>query len=328
VRPPKVGWSAADVHVSSGQLRDPSSIRKPGTRSSSRTFKVISEKDPESLGRKVARWFAAGVILLYGFAKLNGSQFTVLDSELDKPMGTVSGFWLTWYYFGYSTVYGSIVALAQIVGGVLLTFRRTSLAGALLLLPILINIILVDVFYRIDLGATVVAIVLAILCWVIIAPHGERLLDAVLLPGVRPDRSGAIARWAGRAALVIGTFAFTYRIAHYNNRAPTPIDGVWSAVHAKEAPPRVDRVFFEYERAHAVVFRWTDGRYVPHHFEVEGDTVRIWSEWLAKGGLLYEGVRLPGGTIQLDAALAPHTSDLTLTPIELRVPPRAEPRER
>jgi hypothetical protein len=34
-----------------------------------------------------ARWVAAAFLILYGFAKLNGSQFTVLDSELTKPMG-------------------------------------------------------------------------------------------------------------------------------------------------------------------------------------------------------------------------------------------------
>ena len=45
-----------------------------------------------------ARWPAAGLLMVYGFAKLNGSQFTVLDSELTKPMGQVSGFLLTWYY--------------------------------------------------------------------------------------------------------------------------------------------------------------------------------------------------------------------------------------
>jgi hypothetical protein len=43
------------------------------------------------------RCFAAFVVLVYAFAKINGSQFTILDSELDKPMGEVSGFWLTWY---------------------------------------------------------------------------------------------------------------------------------------------------------------------------------------------------------------------------------------
>ncbi len=44
------------------------------------------------------RYFVALAVILYGFAKLNGSQFTILQSELDKPLGEVSGFWLTWYY--------------------------------------------------------------------------------------------------------------------------------------------------------------------------------------------------------------------------------------
>jgi len=87
----------------------------------------------------IARYFAAFTILFYGFAKLNGSQFTILGSELDKPMGQVSGFWLTWYYFGFSRTYGNLIAGAQILGGVLLTFRKTTLLGACLLLPILGN---------------------------------------------------------------------------------------------------------------------------------------------------------------------------------------------
>ena len=48
------------------------------------------------------RWVAVVFSIAYGFAKLHGSQFTVLDSELTRPMGEVSGFWLTWYYPGYS----------------------------------------------------------------------------------------------------------------------------------------------------------------------------------------------------------------------------------
>jgi len=50
-------------------------------------------------------------------------------------MGEVSGFWLTWYYFGYSPVYGTVIALVQIAGGVLLVLPRTSLLAALVLLP-------------------------------------------------------------------------------------------------------------------------------------------------------------------------------------------------
>jgi len=57
-----------------------------------------------------ARFVGSFPTLIYGFAKLNGSQFTILASELDKPMGQVSGFWLTWYYFGYSPVFGNFIA--------------------------------------------------------------------------------------------------------------------------------------------------------------------------------------------------------------------------
>lgn len=71
-------------------------------------------------GVRFARWLAAVLMIAYGFAKLNGSQFTVLDSEVTKPMGEVSRFWLTWYYFGVSTVYGTVIALVEIGGGLLL----------------------------------------------------------------------------------------------------------------------------------------------------------------------------------------------------------------
>jgi hypothetical protein len=78
------------------------------------------------------RYGVAAILLVYGFAKLNGSQFTILDSELDKPMGEVSGFWLTWYYFGYSKLYGSFIAFGQIGGAVFCSFarRRCSASAA------------------------------------------------------------------------------------------------------------------------------------------------------------------------------------------------------
>src|SRR5580693_5594118 len=85
-----------------------------------------SEKENRILYGLV-RWTIALVLLFYGFGKLTHAQFTILDSELDKPMGHVNGFWLTWYYFGYSSVYGTTIALSQIGGAILLTFRKSAL---------------------------------------------------------------------------------------------------------------------------------------------------------------------------------------------------------
>ena len=129
------------------------------------------------LSRAILRYVVAFLVITYGFAKLNGSQFTILDSELDKPMGQVSGFWLTWYYFGYSKVYGNLIALLQVLGGILLMFRRTTLLGTCLLLPIIANIILVDFFYAIDLGVLLVALFIETALLIILAPYLTKLYD-------------------------------------------------------------------------------------------------------------------------------------------------------
>jgi hypothetical protein len=243
------------------------------------------------------RWFVAVVAIVYGFAKLNGAQFTVLDSELTKPMGEVSGFWLTWYYFGRSPIYGSLLALLQVGGGILLVLPRTSLAGALLLLPMFTNIVLIDVFYGVDLGATVVAGLVVISLAAIVQPHARRLLEAVLLDA---PRGGAI-RFVVVSILLAGAWWFTWWTANYNNRVPTPIDGVWSAVSEPGAsPPRWQRMFFERNRAHWVVFRTAAGEDQRHHFEVdERGVVRVWQTWLTKGDLIMQGHVRPDGRLEL-----------------------------
>ena len=244
-------------------------------------------------GVRVARWIAAVLMITYGFAKLNGSQFTVLDSELSKPMGEVGGFWLTWYYFGFSTVYGTVIALVEIGGGLLLAWPRTSLVGALVLLPVVANIILMDILFGI--GALPASVAILICLIVVIRPHARRLTRAVLLD-VDSSKHSTVARRAAVVAVLAAAWGFTYWAANYNNRNPTPIDGVW-AVEDGDGP--LDRVFFEYNRAGMAVFRSADGDAV-HHFEVDSDgMVRVWEEWLEKGALVYEGEIVDPGRIEL-----------------------------
>ena len=138
------------------------------------------------LTRTVLRYLVAVLIITYGFAKLNGSQFTILDSELDKPLGQVSGFWLTWYYFGYSQFYGNFIGLAQVLGGVLLMFGRTTLLGACLLLPIIANIILVDIFFSIDPGALLVALFIEVALLIILGPNLMEFYDLFWVKQKRP----------------------------------------------------------------------------------------------------------------------------------------------
>lgn len=245
-----------------------------------------------SRGVRVARWLAAVIMIAYGFAKLTGSQFTVLDSELTRPLGEVSGFWLTWYYFGFSSIYGTIIALVEIGGGLLLIWPRTSVLGALVLLPVVGNIILTDIFFLV--GALPASMTVLVCLLVILRPHARRLAEAVFLD-FRSSRRAVTLRAAAVVGVLAGAWGFAYWMANYNNRNPTPIDGIWGA-EAVDGP--LQRVFFEYNRAGMAVFRFADEDAV-HHFEVAGGRVRVWEDWQEKGRLIYEGEIVDPGRIEL-----------------------------
>jgi hypothetical protein len=55
-----------------------------------------------------------------------------------------------------------VIGLIQIFGGVLLLFRRTRLVGVFILIPVLLNIILLDICYEIEAGPLTLAITLFI----------------------------------------------------------------------------------------------------------------------------------------------------------------------
>jgi hypothetical protein len=267
-----------------------------------------------------ARWIAATLCILYGSAKITGSQFTVLDSQLTKPLGQVSGFWLTWYYFGYSAVYGTLIALLQIIAGILLVAPRTSLLGALLLLPMVTNIVLIDVFYGVDIGGTFAAVVLLFCVCFTLAPYTSRLRKAVLLETLpmRPRPRALIAL----CILIVGAFTFTWWAANYNNRAPTPIDGIWSVKTQSGGTglvPHWRTVFFERNRAAMAVFRSVDGVDATHHFEVtDNGLVRIWQTWLSKGPLIMQGREQGNGNLEMDIVQPSGGGHLTLQRTTMR----------
>ncbi|MBY0503790.1 MAG: hypothetical protein K2X03_07765 [Bryobacteraceae bacterium] len=262
------------------------------------------------MGYRFVRFATAFVLMTYGFAKINGSQFTILDSELDKPMGQVSGFWLTWYFFGYSAVYGNCIALTQIMGALLLTFQRTALLGACILAPMLVNIVAVDLCYGVDLGATITAMVLLIAVCGVIARHASAL-RALLFP--KPSASGApanhrarsAAEWAVRVAMLVLASGITYWVANYNNRRPTPIDGTWDVgvVIPESAGAGLPRtIYFEYNRAFWAAFKMPSGKLERHHFEVDPASRRVvvFERWLGKGKRIFEGdYRLAGVDLTL-----------------------------
>jgi uncharacterized membrane protein YphA (DoxX/SURF4 family) len=99
------------------------------------------------------RYLSAYLLFTYGVSKLAGWQFSLSPDIAAKPIGALSGFQLTWYYYSYSHTYARILGMTQLVGGALLLSRKTALLGAAAMLPMIANILLINLFFHIAVGA-------------------------------------------------------------------------------------------------------------------------------------------------------------------------------
>jgi hypothetical protein len=99
------------------------------------------------------RYLSAFLLFTYGSSKLLGRQFSLPAEIALRPVGSLSGYQLAWFYYSYSHVYAVILGLIQLAGGALLLFRKSALLGAALTLPVITNILMINVFFHIAWGA-------------------------------------------------------------------------------------------------------------------------------------------------------------------------------
>jgi hypothetical protein len=93
----------------------------------------------------------------YGLGKILGGQFYTPTSIPDEiaiiPIGQVPDFELAWTFMGRSFGYILFIGLAEIIGACLLLFNKTKLIGTLILIPIMVNVIVFDIFFLDEYGA-------------------------------------------------------------------------------------------------------------------------------------------------------------------------------
>lgn len=129
-----------------------------------------------------ARIYAATMLLTYGFGKLMGGQFyqgSIPEAVASLPLSEVGGFDLAWTFFGYSYGYILFIGGTQILGSFMLLFHRTKLLGAATLIPVLLNIIVVDFFFEISTGAMLSAISYLTAVSFVVFYNREKVVEAI-----------------------------------------------------------------------------------------------------------------------------------------------------
>jgi hypothetical protein len=116
------------------------------------------------------RYISAFLLFGYGSSKIAHLQFHLNQTLASHPVASLTGYQLTWYYYGYSRIYACILGFTQVFGAILLFFRKTTLLGAITMFPVIVNILLIDVFilppdYGPTLPAMIIFVSLVMILW-------------------------------------------------------------------------------------------------------------------------------------------------------------------
>ena len=121
---------------------------------------------------------------LYGLGKIIGQQFytsTRIPDELAiMPIGQVPDFELAWTFMGRSYGYILFIGLTQIIGASLLLFNKTKLIGVIILIPIMVNIIVFDIFFLDSYGALGNAIIYFLMLLTILIINKEKISKVLM----------------------------------------------------------------------------------------------------------------------------------------------------
>ena len=181
---------------------------------------------PLRLYYTMARYFTALWVLLYAIASIHGRG--PLLAERDAGVGTLDAFSLASYFFSFSPGYRIMIGLIALLGAALLLFRRTSLLGALLLLPILLNILFIGIFFGGSLWVVINALVLCTLLAFVAASHWPELAPALWpsLNRVYGSSSTRTEYWLRTILLAVGVAALLI-ISMITRPQAVPLQGRW-----------------------------------------------------------------------------------------------------
>jgi hypothetical protein len=162
----------------------------------------------------LSRWLLGAAMMPYGVSKLLNWQFQLPASLYAHPIGETSGIQLTWAFLGYSPVFQFLMGLFEFVPAAMLLSRRMRRLGALLLFPVLLNVVMTNYFLDLWRDTRVISAVLLALNLFLILYDWRLYRDLLLRVTERP---ALIAnRWlriGGRAAagiviLSLGMFLY------------------------------------------------------------------------------------------------------------------------
>jgi hypothetical protein len=126
------------------------------------------------------RYTLGFTLFSYGFAKVFPIQFAYPSlSRMIEPFGDFSPMGVLWSFMGSSPGYTMFAGAAEVIGGALLLFRRTTTLGALLSAATLLNVVVLNFCY--DVPVKLYSTNLLLMAVFLMAPDVGQLFNFLVL---------------------------------------------------------------------------------------------------------------------------------------------------
>jgi uncharacterized membrane protein YphA (DoxX/SURF4 family) len=191
--------------------------------------------------RTTLRYYLAYVMMSYGLSKVFKTQFPFpWEGDLAMPFGEKSPMGVLWSFMGYSTPYNVFTGAAEVLGGVLLLTRRTTTLGALVIIGVMSNVVMLNFSY--DVPVKIFSTHLLAAAMYLAAPDLRRLANLLVLnqPAPAVDLGPKLSRpWLTVKLAAIGVLTYGQLDSHIDryHRGPgkpkPALAGVWDVTSMK-----------------------------------------------------------------------------------------------
>lgn len=195
----------------------------------------------------VLRYYILLTMFSYGMAKVIKLQFPYPGpGRLLQTYGESSPMGLAWTFFGYSTWYNYFTGFAELLGCVLLFFRRTYVLGAVVTFIVAANIMAIN--YCFDVPVKLLSTHLVLMSLVLLSKHLVRLLNFFFLnktalpADLTPHRFRSswknitllVVRFLLIVYMIMGVFETIGASKQYGDKAPkAPLYGAYEVITFK-----------------------------------------------------------------------------------------------
>ncbi|WP_027395828.1 DoxX family protein [Aquimarina latercula] len=143
-------------------------------------FKLNYNQKLKTLTRTILRYHIGLTLIIYGLAKVFMLQFGEMDLDrLENTIGNHNGMSYLWTFMSYSKFYTMTTGWVEVIGGVLLLFRRSTFIGAFILFIAMINVVIIDIGY--DVRVKMFAIHLLVMTVLLISNDLKRMINFFIL---------------------------------------------------------------------------------------------------------------------------------------------------